>query len=38
VLEFQVVYAYLKGRSVPLIQPAEKLISNPWAARDPAAG
>jgi soluble lytic murein transglycosylase len=32
VLEFQVVYAYLKGRSVPLIQPAEMLISNPSGA------
>jgi soluble lytic murein transglycosylase len=38
VLEFEVVYAYLQGRTVPLIQPAEKLIRNPFAARTPPAG
>jgi soluble lytic murein transglycosylase len=30
VLSFAVVYAYLEGRSVPLVQPAEQLIRNPF--------
>ena len=30
VLSFAVVYAYLQGRSTPLVQPGEQLIRNPY--------
>lgn len=30
VLSFAVIYAYLDGREVPVVQPAEQLIRNPW--------
>lgn len=33
VLSFTVVYAYLQGRSTPLVQPGEQLIRNPYFAQ-----
>ena len=31
VLSFAVIYAYLDGRQVPVVQPSEQLIRNPWS-------
>ena len=38
VLSFAVIYAYLDGRSVPIVSPSEQLIRNPWALPVASAG
>ena len=38
VLSFAVIYAYLEGRQVPVVQPAERLIQNPWRLQADRAG
>ncbi|MBP6382537.1 MAG: transglycosylase SLT domain-containing protein [Pseudomonadales bacterium] len=38
VLSFTVIYAYLEGREVPLVQPAERLIRNPYRLQAENAG
>ena len=38
VLSFAVIYAYLEGRQVPVVQPAERLIRNPWPLQATHAG
>lgn len=38
VLSFAVIYAYLEGREVPVVQPAERLIHNPYAVQAANAG
>jgi len=38
VLSFAVIYAYLEGRQVPVVEPAERLIRNPWHLQAAHAG
>jgi soluble lytic murein transglycosylase len=38
VLSFAVIYAYLEGRQVPVVQPAERLIRNPYPLQATNAG
>ncbi len=38
VLSFAVIYAYLEGRQVPVVQPAERLIRNPYPLQSTHAG